>query len=268
MKIAYNLVRESPHYRREAFDAGLRACGYKVIHHTTRDPKPEDILVIWNRYGEWDDMARRFDKAGSKVLVAENGYYSPRQKSFAISIGQHHHGGNLPSTSEKVLSAPKIGRHILICAQRGIGSPLMASPPEWAEKTAEFLRKITNRPIRIREHPGKDAPRIPLSDDLQDCHACVVWSSAAGIEALINGVQVFYDAPRWIAERSAIRLSCVKNGSCDINMLYDFEKAGILNAFSNQWTVEEVAAGWPFLQLIGAKNEEEKTKFTPNRVSK
>jgi hypothetical protein len=253
LRSAYNLLREFPHYRREAFDTGLRAAGFKV-EHNFRQPKPGDVLLIWNRYGGNEFYARDCEKAGATVLVAENGYYS-EEKTFAISLNQHHHGGNhIPGVRKMV--TPRAGKHILVCDQRGIGSALMASPGAWAETTAEKLRRITKRTVVIREHPGKDAPRIPLADDLIDCHACVIWSSSAGVEALIRGVQVFYDAPRWIAEESAKRLSLVFKGSCDINALHQFDNAGINNALSNQWTAAEVAAGEPFFQLLGVQNEE------------
>lgn len=259
MRCAYNLLREFPHYRREAFDAGLRAAGFRV-EHNFRQPKPGDVLLIWNRYGGNDFHARDCEKVGASVLVAENGYYS-EEKTFAISLNQHHHGGvthknrpEIPDYAKPHLPCP--GKHILVCSQRGIGSTIMASPGAWAEITAEKLRKITKRTVVIREHPGKDAPRTPLADDLIDCHACIVWSSSAGVEALIRGVPVFYDAPRWIAEQSAKRLSLVFKGACDINALHLFDNAGINNALSNQWTVAEVVAGTPFFQLLGVENEE------------
>lgn len=250
MPIAFNLLRDTPHYRRQAFDEGLRAAGYTPIHHW-RSAKPGDVLVIWNRYGEWDSYAAQFEKIGNAVLIAENGYYDAGQKHYAISKSQHHHGGaGLHRKFHPDMVGVKPGKHILVCAQRGIGSPLMASPPEWAEKTAEKLRALTKREVRIRYHPGKEDPANLLFDDLKDCHACVVWSSACGVAAMMVGVQVFYDAPRWIAEASATPLSCVFRGECDINAIQERPPEGLRHAFSNQYSVEEICLGIPFKLLL------------------
>lgn len=246
--IAYNLIRHQPHYRHDAFTKGLEACGFRVKLCISRPPQPEDVLVIWNRYAEWETKARQFEKAGAKVLVVENAYI-PHLKSFAISLTQHHHGGVHVEPSHTLLR-PQEGKHILICGQRQIGSELMKSPPEWAERTAEKLLKFTKKELRIRQHPGKHTPPVHLADDLRDCHACVVWSSACGVQALIKGVQVFYGAPRFIGEASAHPLAEVWNYRLDINAMHPFTDTGVRNAMANQWTVEQVSSGEAFTKLL------------------
>lgn len=251
---AYNLIRNGPHYRREAFDEGLRNAGFKVRHALGGKPRPDDILLIWNRYGGYEHQANNFEAAGATVLVAENGYFSKDdEKHVAISVSQHHHGGAMFHKCDVGLVTP--GRthngHILICAQRGIGSKTMKSPAEWHKATAQQLKKLTNREIRIRMHPGKDKAKVDLLDDLNNCHACIVWSSACGVQALLEGVPTYYAAPRWIAEESALPLSKILSKEVDINDTIPYGINGITKMLANQYTIPELAAGEPFKKLLG-----------------
>lgn len=251
MPTAYSLIRSGPHYRPEGFAAGLRACGYEVRQNISRPPVPGDVLVIWNRYSSYEDRAEQFERAGGHVLVAENGYYgadAQGRRLYALSRGEHHHGGavlrNLRIT--EMQSWRTYGDHILVCGQRGIGSKLMRSPQDWIDGTiADRLAVKTRRPVRFRKHPGKDAPAVPLADDLRGCHAVVVWHSAAGVEALLAGVPVFYAAPRWIAEKAAAPLE-----GADLERPFMGDRtAGLANALANQWSIDQIASGEAFRAL-------------------
>lgn len=251
MPAACLLIRDLPHYRREAFEQGLKAVGYTVTRNAK--PAPGNVLICWNRYGTNDHLAAQYERAGGHVLVAENGYLPTRDEHgrqlYAVSRGQHHHGGVTRKASAPFAmpwrAATETG-HILVCGQRGIGSPLMASPPFWAERTTDRLAVRTRRPVRIRKHPGKDAPAVPLERDLEGCHAVVIWSSNAGIGALLAGVPVFYAAPRWIAEKAALPLA---GADLEKPFLGD-RSAGLANAAANQWSVAEIERGEPFRCLL------------------
>lgn len=253
MKTAYNLLRNGPHYMPQAFSEGLEAAGYRVKTSISKPPKGDDLLLMWNRYGSFDQRARQFEKIGATVLIAENGYYGRDENNkrlYAISKSQHHHGGaKMDAVRLSWTLAPfkKGGDTILVCEQRGIGSPLMASPPEWAERTAHRLRALGYK-VRIRKHPGKYKPPVSLADDLRDCKLCAVWSSACGVESLVLGVPVVYDAPRWIAEDSAMPLSKWIEAGAQKIPVYD-RLAGLSNAASNQWTLAEIREGLPFERL-------------------
>ncbi len=254
MRQACLLVRDLPHYRRDAFAAGLTAVGFSV----SKSPKPAagNVLVIWNRYGTNDDLAALYEAAGGHVLVAENGYFARHGEApteYAVSKSQHHHGGAaVPEISPIKGLKPwrKEGDHILICAQRGFGSKVMQCYG-WAERIAAELRQRTKRPIRLRVHPGNHAPKVPLADDLAGCHAVVLWSSNSGIEALMQGVPVFYGAPRWIAEKAARPLA-----GADVEQPFMGDRtAGLSHAAANQYTVEEIASGKPFRDLLPAAGQ-------------
>jgi hypothetical protein len=245
------LLREALHYRVEAFTAGLMAAGWTASRKAA--PARGNLLVIWNRYGYNDDLAAQYEAAGGHVLVAENGYFATHGEvpdSYAISVGQHHHGGaNVPAISPIKGLKPwrKEGDHILICGQRGFGSKVMQCRG-WDTKTAAELRKVTKRPVRLRVHPGNHKPAVPLTDDLAGCHAVVLWSSNSGIEALMQGIPVFYGAPRWIAEKAAFPLA-----GADLEQPFLGDRtSGLSHAAANQYSIEEVASGEPFRRLLSA----------------
>lgn len=248
MPTAYSLIRSGPHYRPEGFAAGLRACGYDVRQNISRPPVPGDVLVIWNRYSSYEDRAEQFERAGCRVVVAENGYFgadAQGRRLYALSLGEHHHGGAVVRDFRTTEMQPwrTDGDHILVVGQRGIGSKRMRSPQEWIDGTiADRLAVRTRRPVRFRRHPGKNAPAVPLADDLRGCHAVVVWHSAAGVEALLAGVPVLYAAPRWIAEKAAAPLE----GADLENPFLGDRSAGLANAFANQWSIDEIASGEAF----------------------
>jgi hypothetical protein len=263
---AYLLIREAPWYRRQAFEAGLRRAGYEVVVQRTGPGRPGDVLVIWNRYLGNHDLALGFERAGGRVLVAENGYIGaggtppkfdvhPRGPQpghyYALAEGFHNGWGRWPEGGGERFRALGLelkpwrrdGEHVLVCPNRSFGIPGRFMPPDWAQRCAERLRKQTARPVRIRAHPGNDAPGRPLEADLANAWAVVIWSSSCGAHALAEGIPVFVEAERWIMKGAAA------GGPIDRpempERLPHFERMAWA-----QWTCGEIESGEPFVRLL------------------
>lgn len=236
-------IRAEPHYRRAAFENGLRRVGFSITE--LRAPNgPEDWLVLWNRQGGGEVEADAWEARGGTVIVAENGYLQKVDKThYAISVHGHNGSGWFPIGSEDRFT--KLGftlkewqrddtpGYALVCGQRGIGSALMRSPQAWAEKTVEKLKR-RGIVTRLRQHPGNFAPRVPLIDDLRGAASCHVWSSAAGVMALVEGIPVYHSAPHWIGEGAG-----------------PFTRDTVLERVGHgQWHHEEIATGLPFARII------------------
>lgn len=263
MRTAYCVIREQPCYRSDAFRKGLTAAGYRVVNGMPPTPyKPRDVFVIWNRYWSNHEAATKFEKAGGVVLVAENGYYGKDADGvqFYALAGHGHNGSGLWHVGAHGLRLGTLGAtpapwrasglHVLVCGQRGIGSPTMASPPNWHDDTARSLRKYTGRDIVIRRHPGEVGYKSThtLEEQLVNAHAVVVWSSGAGVKALMAGVPVFYCAPHWICQDSAL----AGITSIEYPLLDDGLRELALHKMSwAQWSVAELATGHPFELLAG-----------------
>lgn len=250
VKLAEVRIRPEPYYRRSAVESGLKALGYS-LGRTGAPRGPQDVLCLWGRkHGQDDKDATLWEQRGGKVLVLENGYLAKVDKTmYAVSLGQHHTGGPVGDEARfwQLGFEPRPwwnaeDGHMLVCGQRGIGSPVMASPPQWAEKMAKILEK--RWPTRLRLHPGNHAPKVPIERDLEGARACVVWSSNAGIKALIAGYPVVYHAPHWICAEGACR---------GVNVLGygDASRLAALQRMAwGQWSVAEIETGEPFARLL------------------
>jgi hypothetical protein len=270
---AYCLIRREPHYRHDAFVAGLRALGYDVaLQYNGWPVRPGDALVVWNRYGDTERIADRFEAAGGTVLVVENGYIgkggvSPKRTDgpgnhyYAIARhahngrGQWHVGGPERWEALGIELKPwrSEGDHILVCANRSFGMSGGVMPHDWALDVAGRLKKLTRRPIRIRQHPGNFDAKIPLAKDLENAHACVIWSSSCGVHALVAGVPVVCEAPWWICMSAAFGMDWL---DVQPNWTVTQARERAMHALAwAQWTVEEIAAGEPFRYLLSGSRE-------------
>lgn len=244
-------IRPLPHYRRDAFVSGLQRAGYVV---TDKDGKPNDrrdLLVIWNRYGVFEDRANRWEADGGTVLVAENGYMgkdTEGRQYYALAIHGHNGSGWIPMYDEDRFAMlgielqPWVDRpngYDLICGQRGIGSKLMASPPNWHVKAAKRTPQPNN--MRIRTHPGNLPAPTPVEADLAGAQRCIIWSSSSGVKALALGIPVRYDAPCWIGSAAATRLD--ESDDRREDGARRFAMTCIANA---QYSIEELESGAPF----------------------
>lgn len=103
------------------------------------------------------------------------------------------------------------GRHILVCLQRNGGWSMGTTPVlEWLSATIDRLRQHTNRPIRIRAHPGDRGiiSRIrvqqagctvsdteDIRQDLDHAWATVTYNSSPGVASVLWGVPVWVTDP-------------------------------------------------------------------------
>lgn len=251
-KRALSLLRNSEHYRAAAFRAGLSAVGFEVVAEL-RDPTPADILLTWNRSGGNNDTARQFERAGARVLVAENGYLGKAwrgEKWFALALWHHIGAGAwFPAGGERwdslqVALEPwrEGGEGVLVLDQRGIGEPGIASPSGWAEHAARQTGG------RIRRHPGASVPDVSLEADLVDVREVITWHSAGALAALMAGVPVFYDFPRWIGATAAVPLRlrgyvpALRDDAARLAMFRSLAWA--------QWTLPEIERGDAFIHLL------------------
>jgi len=241
---ALNALRNGPHYRREAFAQGLKASGY-TVHDSFHDPRPGDALLIWNRYGHFAEMAIRFESVGATVIVAENSplpmpghWYSVALSHVAMTGGAVPDRGpqRWDSWGQKLAPWRTGGSEIVILAQRQIGHPSVASPPNWAERVRERIGG------RIRQHPGMNSA-VPLADDLRNASAVVTWSSAAAIQALAMGIPVWHAHPAFIGAAASRPLA-------EFGVEPRRDNAARLAVFRRLawavWSLDEIAAGKPF----------------------
>lgn len=244
------LIRESPVYRADAFRRGLKKAGYELVPNIKR-PEPTDIVVCWNRYGNWHEQATRFEQAGARAVIVENGYLGKDWLGggwYAMALGHHAGAGKWPAgpqwrwDSLKVELAPwrEGGTETIVLGQRGIGEPGLASPDGWAQRVAA---KVGGR---IRKHPGT-GDSVPLEHDLRNASSVVTWASSAALLALMMGIPVWYEMPQWIGAEACRPLS--EFGGEPLR-----DDAARLRMFQRliwaMWNLDEIQSGYAFRHLL------------------
>ncbi len=240
-------MRES--VRQDAFRGGLAAAGYEVVKEI-RHPQPGDVLLIWNRYGDFDVWAQRFEFAGADVLVVENGWLGKRWLDgewYTLCRGHHAGAGNWKvgdagrwDSWGMELQPWRLEGERVILGQRGIGESGIASPPDWAIRTQWRFGG------RVRAHPGTRTAK-PLEDDLAAAGQVLTWNSGAALKALVMGIPVHYEFPEWIGGKAAqpIRKELGPDHRSDPDRLTMFRRL----AWS-MWSADEMGSGVAFRHVM------------------
>lgn len=249
-------IRKEPHYRRQAFEQGLSRVGF-TLHESFRPESPSDWLVLWNRKKGTDEAeADAWEARGGTVIVCENGYLAKTEKThYAISVHGHNGSGWHPVGDEdrfvklgfEIKPWRRDGKEIIVRAQRGIGSTLMANPTGWAERITTKLRPLTRLPIRVVQHPGDKNKAASDAIALKNAAGIVIWSSALGVRALVEGVIVWCAAPHWVCGGCASPLT-----DFPVHLWQpDVARTTALHKMAhNQWHFDEIATGEPFARII------------------
>lgn len=234
----HNALRPEPHYRREAFDAGMQAIGY-----TPSDWMKCDVYLTWNRYGTRESQADAVEARGGRVLVAENATWG---NSFGWRLEGDCLFGEGPwysiwpefhNRADKIKVGPPerwdslrvqlepfrpLGYEIVGLEQRGIGP--RGTPKNWIPPGCS----------RLRRHPGT-GKCIPLHKDLELTSEVRTWGSGAAVKALMWGINVKSYMPYWCGEQQ----------NTDESRLAMFRRLAWA-----QWRLKEIAAGEPFRWLL------------------
>ena len=253
--IASDFIKhESQHYQRTSIHQGLIRCGYIAGAPVQENPEPDDVLLLWNRYEVYEKYAQRYEQAGAKVIVVENGYIGADpdgRQLYAMALWDHSGAGEWKVGDEDRWSRLNVevkpwqtgGKEIVVLPQRGMGRQGVAMPRSWPQDVVYRLRQVTDRPVRIRPHPGANR-ECPLYD-LTDTWAAVTWASGAGIKAIVGGVPVFCERSNWIGAPAAGK------GIDNIEDRFLGDRMPMLRRLSYaQWTIDEIKRGEPFEWLL------------------
>jgi len=242
------LLHHSRYYRAQVFGKGLAANGYRIISDRNYSPKAGDVLLIWNRNPPQEKTALIYEAAGGTVIVAENGYLGDTK---ALAKWHHSGAGEWYVGPDNRFTALGIdvkpwrtgGGHILVLPQRSIGEKGVAMPRNWLNNILPRLSKLTDRPIIVRHHPGKN-PAKPLEVELEEAWAAVTWASGAGLKAICAGIPVFHDYADWVGGPAA---TC----TFDLENPYLGDRTEMLHRLAwAQWSWEEIESGEAFKCLL------------------
>lgn len=237
-----------------SFRVGFEKLGYTVFNSTQQPIRPDDVLVLWNRHMHEDGIARGYEQAGARVIVAENGYIGSDPdggKLFALALNYHNGAGKWnvgdPSRFKLELQPWRVsGEFILVLPQRGMGPPGVAMPRTWPQAIVQKLAKMTKRPIILRPHPGHNKNGYDIYPAFQGAHCVVTWGSGAAIKAIYAGIPVFHDFDRWIGADAARRLDVAH-----IELPFLGDRLPMFQRLAwAQWSLKEIESGEAFRWLL------------------
>lgn len=248
------MLRPDPAFRWESFASGLEAQGYEVSRQPEASPKPDDVLVLWNRYPQREVIASRYELAGAKVLIAENGYLGREWRGgfwYSLSIGQHNGAGRWPDGEAERWDSWGVelspwrddGGETVVLGQRGFGHPSVRSPAGWERVVAKKLGDAGVK-ARIRQHPGERKAKS-IEEDLQDASCVVTWGSGGALKALLMGIPVYHAFARWIGSLASAPFSVPLRQPFRGDRLPMFRRLAWA-----MWEIEEIAGGEPFRCLL------------------
>lgn len=265
------------------FADGVAILGDQAVKHTGFNIIPADVAVIQGWTHEQGKSAPHLTlrqqvidaqrQAGKRLLVIDSNLFNYKQKDHSANYLRYSFDGVFPTTGNyfdsivnpsrwqqinRDLDVPlqpwrTHGDHILICTQRQGGWSMKGiGVMTWLNHTVEEIRKHSNRPIRVRAHPGdKQAqqyltqdPRWTISetpglkDDLHNAWAVVTYNSSPGVAGAIEGIPVFVTDP------------CPQNSQACAVANTDLSQMETPTTFERQAWVQRLAMShWNFAEL-------------------
>lgn len=222
------------------FITGVNNIGDDGVAHSGFDVVPADVAVIQGWTHEQGKSAPHLalrqrvidaqQQAGKRLIIVDSNLFNYKQKDHPANYLRYSFDGVFPTTGNYFDSIVEPGRwikiqrdldltvqawqtqgeHILICTQRNGGWSMSGlGVMDWLNQTIDQIRQYSDRPIRVRPHPGDKQARHYLQpdsrwklstmpnivDDLHRAWAVVTYNSSPGVVGAIQGVPVFVTDP-------------------------------------------------------------------------
>jgi hypothetical protein len=243
---------KGPGYKRKTFMAavhGAQRLGFMTdIKKWTETPR-SDMVLTWGGSGD-----RRKIKY-SKIWFHLDGGFVQRNSYVRVSLNDFNsdaymHKINLPQDrwdklgiTLKPWKTQGEGNIFICCSSRPAMARVGMNLDREIEKVMKILKNSTEREIIIR-HKNKKKKRDSFIEAIKNAHAVVVWHSAAGIEAAIEGIPVFAKSLSVASPIASADLSKIDHP------IYPTRQQCLNNVAYHQWTDEELGSGIPFDFLL------------------
>lgn len=266
----FGALNSGPMFR--AFEQGLGALGIQSASHDL----DADVAVIWSHL--WSGRMRHnrqiwntFRDSGRNVIVLEVGML---RRGHTWKLGLNGVNRRAWFGSDYQLNrAQKLGIHlqpwrqgnnIVIAVQRSDSEQWsgLPEPKAWVEQTVAKIKSVTNRPIVVRPHPRQriagiagvtirqPQPLISTYDsfdfdaDLANAWCVINENSGPGCQSIIAGVPAFVGVDSLAAPVANLDL-------LDIEKPWMPDRTAWLEDIAHtEWTVEEIASGYPLQRLL------------------
>lgn len=278
------------------FIEGVWKCGDQGTIVTDYNPVNADVAVVQGFVHPGSKNSQHLNlrknvfekqqREGKRSIIVDSNLFLFADKNNSRKYLRYSYDGIFPNTGEYCNNQPdparwdkirkdlKIvmkpwrltkGKHILITCQRDGGWSMDGQPiMPWLLKTIKEIRKWSERPIRIRFHPGDKKilehkralaryrlPGVTVShydnilQDFISCHAVVSYNSSPAIAAAIEGVPVF------VLDPNRSQAGPVSHHNLqDLENLQDFDREHWIRSMAQMhWTLDELKDGTAWRHL-------------------
>ncbi len=197
----------------------------------TKETDPANNSMFWGFVGNNREMVKKLEARKQPFWFTDTPYFG-RFDNSNLKPDNHYwricknsiHVRYIPGCNkdrfEKFnikLKAPNLkGDHILVCpSSPGINGYL--ERPNWLDETVEQIKRITDRPIKVRHKPrgkgtsGPAVAKVSIEEDLKNAWCCVTSCSISAIEAVCNGKPVFCDKKSFATHIGNTELQDIEN---------------------------------------------------------
>lgn len=190
---------------------------------TARELLPGAAVFYGVRTG-WAHLWEQAKREGRDWLYADNSFFDvTRERYFRIAKNRIQHDGRGESDGTRFAALGLTikpmrsgGDYALICAQSDEFMRVIAGDPHWLQRTKVALRM----PFIVRHKQERRA----FAADLARARCVITWSSAAAVQALLEGVPV----------------TC--SDQCAAYQVGDRQRWASVLA-DNEWSIDEIARG-------------------------
>ena len=157
-----------------------------------------DMVKILERrkHDYWFTDTPYFGRFDNKNLRPDNHFWRICKNNIHAKFIKDCKSDRFEKFKIKITAPTTKGEHILVCPS-SVSMHNYLDQPDWLNDTVAKIKRVTDRPIKIRHKPrgrgtsGPSEAKIPLSEDLKDAFACVTSCSISAVEAICMGKPVF-----------------------------------------------------------------------------
>lgn len=213
---------------------------------TDEDELFDGPVAMFGSPSKWP-LLRKAQAAGRTWLYGDHGYFG-RGRYYRITANNYQHDGSGDYPPDRFMTFRRDvkpwrqGSHVVVCPNSDVYFGLHGiDGASWLRGVLDTLKAHTDREIVIRY---KHTP-IPIRQHLADAWAVVVFSSAAALDALIDGVPAFVLAPFAAGARMGLSdLTQIESP------LYPDDREPFLWSLAyQQWTLPEILDGMAWAAL-------------------
>jgi hypothetical protein len=231
-----------------AFAASL---GCRLAYAEDEPEMLRDIPVVWGVLRGSDRILARAKAEGLYFFYIDHAYFNRGHgKTYRITRNGYEAGAirrcprdRLEELNLQIRPWRKSGRQIILCPPTEHFMEAHGCE-DWLDSTLATLRKVTDRPIVIRQKPKPGEVAVPLSEALETAHAMVTHSSNVAIEAACLGTPVFVSPTSAAAPIGTTDLSKIEKPA------YPDRSCWLAHLAYNQFSFEEIADGRAWRMLL------------------